>query len=48
MVYRTNEGDYQYEIYFYNQMLYQPQEIYQTAGQAKLMGIESIKTVIGY
>ena len=48
VVYLTSDRDYQYEIYFGNGMLYQPQEIYQTAHQAKTVGIESVKTVIGH
>ncbi len=46
--YRTNESDYQYEMYFYNGMLYQPQETYEKAYQALTMGLEMIKVVIGY
>ena len=48
MVYRTSEEDYQYEIILWDGSIYQPEELYAKAGQAKLMGIESIKTVIGY
>ena len=48
LVYRTDEDDYQYEIYFYNGMLYQPQETYQTAYRALTMGLSMIKVVIGY
>ena len=48
LVYRTDGCDYQYEIYFYNQMLYQTQETYQTADRALTMGLSMIKVVIGY
>ena len=48
MVYRTHEGDYRYEIILYDGTLHQPDELYSKANQAKAVGLESIKTVIGY
>ena len=48
VVYRTSNGDYQYEILFWDGTLHQPQETYSLAYRAKVVGIESIKTVIGY
>ena len=48
VVYRNGEGDYRYEIVFWDGTLYQPDELYQTSNRAKAVGIESIKIVIGY
>ena len=47
-MYRTDEGDYWYEIILWDKTLYQPQEIYQTAYQAKAIGLSMIEVVIGY
>ncbi|VEP15562.1 conserved hypothetical protein [Hyella patelloides LEGE 07179] len=48
VVYRTSEGDYRYEIVFWDGSYYQPDELYPLAHQARVAGIKSIKTVIGY
>lgn len=48
LVYRTNKGDYQYEIILWDGSIYQPEELYAKARQALAVGIESIKTAIGY
>ena len=47
VIYRINEY-FQYEILFWDGSIYQPQEMYQTAEKALNIGIDSIKTVIGY
>ena len=47
-VYYVGDFCYQYEILFWDSSIYQPQEIYETADNALSVGIESIKTVIGY
>jgi hypothetical protein len=48
VVYYVGDLYYQYEILFWDGSIYQPQEIYDTADKALSVGIESIKTVIGY
>jgi hypothetical protein len=48
VVYYVGDLYYQYEILFWDGSIYQPQEIYSTADKALNVGIESIKTVIGY
>jgi hypothetical protein len=48
VVYRTHEGDYYYEISFWDGSLYQPTEIYDTAEKARDVGVEAIEIVIGY
>ncbi|MBE9044943.1 hypothetical protein IQ255_11075 [Pleurocapsales cyanobacterium LEGE 10410] len=47
IVYRVGEY-FQYEIVFWDGSLYQPQEIYHESGEARDVGLESIKIVIGY
>ena len=47
-VYYVGDLCYQYEILFWDSSIHQPQEIYETADKALSVGIESIKTVIGY
>ena len=39
---------YQYEILFWDNSIHQPQEIYESVDKALNIGIDSIKTVIGY
>ncbi len=48
MVYYTSSQFYQYEIAFGDSLIYQPNEIYKTANQAKEVGVERIKIVLGY
>ena len=48
VVYYVGDLYYQYEILFWDSSIYQPQEIYETADKALSVGIDSIKTVIGY
>ena len=48
MVYRTNEGDYQYEIILWNGTLYQPDELYVKPDRALAIGLEMIEVVFGY
>ena len=48
VVYYVGDLLYQYEILFWNSSIYQPQEMYETANKALNVGIESIKTTIGY
>ncbi len=48
MVYYTSSQCYQYEIAFWDGLIYQPNEIYKTANQALDVGVERIKIVIGY
>ena len=48
VVYYAGDRCYQYEILFWDSSIYQPQEIYSTADKALDVGINSIKTVIGY
>ena len=48
VVYYVGDLCYQYEILFWDSSIHQPQEIYETADKALSVGIESIKTVIGY
>ena len=48
MVYYVGDFYYQYEILFWDGSIYQPQEMYDTAEGALNLGIDSIKTVIGY
>jgi hypothetical protein len=48
VVYYVGDLCYQYEILFWDGSIYQPQEIYETVDKALSVGIESIKTVIGY
>ncbi len=47
-VYYVGDLYYQYEILFWDSSIFQPQEIYDTAEEALNVGIDSIKTVIGY
>jgi hypothetical protein len=47
VVYRVDEY-FQYEILFWDGSIYQPQEIYDTLKVALNVGIDSIKTTIGY
>ena len=47
-VYYVGDLYYQYEILFWDSSIYQPQEIYSTAEEALNVGIDNIKTVIGY
>ncbi len=46
--YTSSDRDYYYEIVFWDGTLHQPDELYNTAHQALVIGTESIKTVIGY
>lgn len=48
IVYYAGDCYYQYEILFWDGSICQPQEMYETADQALNIGIDSIKTVIGY
>ena len=52
MVYYTSSQFYQYEIAVDEKigdgLIYQPNEIYKTANQAKEVGVERIKIVLGY
>ena len=48
VVYYVGDIYSQYEIVFWDGSIYQPQEIYDTADKALNVGIDSIKTVIGY
>ncbi len=48
MVYYTSSQFYQYEIAVGDGLIYQPNEIYKTANQAKEVGVERIKIVLGY
>lgn len=48
LVYRTNKGDYQYEIILWDGSIYQPEELYAKARQALAVGRETIKSAIGY
>lgn len=48
VVYYIGDLCYQYEILFWDSSIHQPQEIYDTADKALDVGIESIKTTIGY
>ena len=48
VVYYVSDLFYQYEILFWDGSIYQPQEIYETADKALNIGIDSIKTTIGY
>ncbi len=47
MVYDTSSQGYQYEIALSDGLIYQPNEIYKTANQAKEVGVERIKIVLG-
>jgi hypothetical protein len=47
IVYRVDDY-FQYEIAFWDGSIYQPQEVYETAIQARNVGVASIKTTIGY
>lgn len=47
-MYRTDEGDYRYEIILWDGSIYQPEELYKKARKALVIGIESIKEAIGY
>lgn len=47
IVYRVDDY-FQYEIIFWDGSIYQPQELYETADKALNVGLDSIKTVIGY
>ena len=48
VVYYVGDLCYQYEILFWDGSIYQPKQIYETPEVALNIGIESIKTVIGY
>lgn len=48
MVYSTGSEYYQYEIVLWNGLIYQPNELYETANQARNVAVERIKIVIGY
>jgi hypothetical protein len=48
VVYYVGDLYYQYEILFWDGSIYQPQEIYEAADKALNVGLDSIKTVIGY
>ena len=48
VVYYISDRCYQYEILFWDGSIYQPQEVYETVDKALNIGIDSIKTVIGY
>ena len=48
IVYYVGDCYYQYEILFWDGSIYQPQEMYETANKALNVGVESIKTTIGY
>lgn len=48
VVYYVGDLCYQYEILFWDGSIYQPQEVYETAIQARNVGVASIKTTIGY
>ena len=48
VVYYVGDLFYQYEILFWDGSIYQPQEVYERAEGALNIGIDSIKTVIGY
>ncbi len=48
MVYSTSSEYYQYEIVLWNGLIYQPNELYKTANQARDVAVERIKIVIGY
>ena len=48
VVYYVGDLYYQYEILFWDGSIYQPQEIYETADRALNVGVEGIKTTIGY
>ena len=48
IVYYVGDYCYQYEILFWDGSIHQPQELYDTADRAFNLGINSIKTVIGY
>lgn len=47
VVYRV-EQSFQYEILFWDGSIFKPQETYYTASKAYDVGIESIRTTIGY
>jgi len=47
-VYYVGDCYYQYEILFWDGSIYQPREMHETANKALEIGINSIKTVIGY
>ena len=48
LVYYVGVRCYQYEILFWDSSIHQPQEMYETLDEALNVGIDSIKTVIGY
>ena len=48
IVYYTSHQGYQYEIAVGDSLIYQPNEIYKTANQAKEVAVERIKIVLGY
>jgi hypothetical protein len=48
VVYYVSNLGYQYEIAFWDGCIYQPQEMYKSANQARDMGLEMVKVVIGY
>ena len=48
LVYYVGDLFYQYEILFWDGSIHQPQEMYETVDEALNVGIDSIKTVIGY
>ena len=47
MVCDISSQSYQYEIVVSDGLIYQPNEIYKTANQARDVGIERIKIVLG-
>lgn len=48
VVYYVGDLCYQYEILFWDGSIFQPQEMYESADKALNVGVESIRTVIGY
>ena len=48
VVYYVGDLFYQYEILFWDNSIHQPQDMYETVDEALNVGIDSIKTVIGY
>ena len=48
VIYYVGDRCYQYEILFWDNSIHQPQQIYESVDKALNIGIDSIKTVIGY
>jgi thiamine monophosphate synthase len=48
MVYYTRNKCHQYAIAFYDNSIYEPNELYYTAEEALKVGIDCIQVVIGY